>query len=68
MSWISGNCQGDRNYECTYESINPVGYDSYGFPIYDRWCKDSNQTCNSIDDAGFLVKVVDHTKSSGGGW
>jgi hypothetical protein len=68
MSWISGNCQGDRNYECYYESINPIGYDNYGFPIYDRWCRDSNTKCFSIDDAGFLIKEVDHTKPSKGGW
>lgn len=68
MSWISGNCQGDKNYECYYESFEPVGYDEYGFPIYATWCKDSDNRCFSVDDGGGLVKVVDHTTSDGGGW
>ena len=69
MSWVSGNCQGDRNYECYYESVNPVGYDEWGFPIYAQWCKDSDDRCFEVDNGGVFVDMVDHTvDEDGGGW
>ncbi|WP_378410430.1 hypothetical protein [Rhodocytophaga aerolata] len=69
MSWINGNCQGDRNYECYYQSFNPIGYDQYGFPVYQNWCRDSDNPCSDFEAGGGLVKVVDHTRpDEGGGW
>jgi len=59
MSWISGNCQGDRRFECYYADFN-------NFDI--QWCRDSDDPCFSIDDGGGLIKVVDHNAPSGGGW
>lgn len=58
MSWIS-SCQGDRNYECYYADFD-------NFDI--QWCRDTDYPCPSIDDGGGLIKVVDHTAPSGGGW
>lgn len=70
MSWISGNCQGDRRYECTYgtyvESYDP----NTGFRNFEwvTWCRDSDSPCPSIDDGGGLIGEVDHNAPSGGGW
>ena len=70
MSWISGNCQGDKRYECYYQSIEPV-FDENGFATFPQWCKDSDSTCPITDPNGpmasTLVSVVDH-QSGGGGW
>jgi hypothetical protein len=57
MSWISGECQGDRRYECTYEDPR----------TFEQWCRDSDNPCLSADDGGFLLKQVDH-QAGGGGW
>jgi hypothetical protein len=59
MSWISGHCQGDRRFECTYADLN-------NFDI--QWCRDSDTECFVIDDGGSLIGQVDHQASSGGGW
>lgn len=70
MSWVSGNCQGDRRYECTYGTY-VQNYDPYsGLPTYEwvTWCKDSDSPCFEIDDGGGLIGVVDHNAQSGGGW
>jgi hypothetical protein len=58
MSWISGNCQGDRNYECYYGTVSGP---------WQTWCVDSNEYCPGWNDGGALIKVVDHTRPSGGG-
>lgn len=57
MSWISGNCQGDRRFECTYED-----WDEWGV----RWCRDSDDPCPSWDDGGALIGVVDHQQQDEG--
>lgn len=67
MSWISGNCQGNKRYECYYVSFEPTGVDENGFPTYAQWCLDSDNPCFAINDGGGLVKVVDH-QAGGGGW
>jgi hypothetical protein len=59
MSWIDGHCQGDRRYECTYADWND-------FSI--QWCRDSDYPCESVDDGGALIGVIDHNAPSGGGW
>lgn len=58
MSWISGNCQGDRRYECTYMDPN----------TWEQWCRDSDNFCPSFDDGGALWTVVDHQAPDDGGW
>lgn len=57
MSWISGNCQNDRHYSCTY--ANPNNFDS-------QWCVDSDEPCPRINDGGYLLNQTDNTHS--GGW
>jgi hypothetical protein len=59
MSWVSGNCQGDRRFECYY-----AAFDNFD----EQWCKDSDSPCFDVDDGGGLIKVIDHQASSGGGW
>lgn len=56
MSWISGNCQGDKRYECTYMDLNMTV----------QWCRDSDDPCPRADDGGFLVDEVDHEAPSSG--
>jgi len=61
MSWIGGNCQGDRRFECTY-----LAFDSD-----ESVCLDQDTPCWEIYDSMGLVKVVDHQApppSGGGGW
>ena len=57
MSWISGNCQGDRRFECYYRSFDGVD-----------WCRDLDYPCPSVDDGGGLYGFKDHSHDSGGGW
>jgi len=60
MSWISGNCQDDRCYSCTYADWN--SFDT-------RWCRDSDTPCAGWDDGGALLSQQDNcTPSTGGGW
>lgn len=59
MSWISGNCQGDRNFECYY-----AGWNNFD----EQWCVDSDEACWNVNDGGALVRVVDHRAPAGGGW
>jgi hypothetical protein len=54
MSWISGNCQGDRKWECTY-----MAWDTE-----DTWCVDSDDRCPSWNDGGALW----HEAPTGGSW
>jgi hypothetical protein len=59
---VNGNCQGDRRFECYYADLRN---------FEPQWCRDRDDFCPSIDDAGGLVKVVDHQAPpppSGGGW
>lgn len=61
MSWIGGNCQGDRRFECTY-----LAFDSD-----ESVCLDQDNACWEFYDNMGLVKVVDHQApppSGGGGW
>jgi hypothetical protein len=61
MSWIGGNCQGDRNYECYYLT----------FDTWEEFCIDSDDRCFSIYDNAGLTGIVDHTQpppDDGGGW
>ena len=61
MSWIGGNCQGDRRFECTY----------LDFDTDESVCLDQDDPCWSVYDHMGLVKVVDHKApppSGGGGW
>jgi len=51
VSWISGHCQGNRRFECTYADLN-------NFDI--QWCRDSDDPCPDFDDGGGLIGVVDH--------
>ena len=57
MSWISGHCQGDRRYECTY-----AAFDNFD----QQWCRDSDDPCINFDDGGGLIGVVDHQAPSSG--
>lgn len=59
MSWISGECQDDRHYSCTYED-----WDEWGV----TWCRDSDVPCYNWDDGGGLISAVDNWAPSGGGW
>jgi hypothetical protein len=75
MSWISGNCQDDRNYSCYYQSFGEwvCGPDGFCEFVVESWCVDSDEPCQSINNGGGLVKVADHRPppggdSGGGGW
>ena len=57
MSWISGHCQGNRRFECTYASLND-------FDV--QWCRDSDDRCFNIDDGGALIGIVDHNAPKSG--
>lgn len=58
MSWISGECQGDRDCKCYYESWN--------YP-YETWCRDvDGSRCPGWDDGGPLVR--EDCRGGGGGW
>jgi hypothetical protein len=59
MSWINGQCQGDRRFECTYADFN-------NFNI--QWCRDRDFECPIADDGGALIKQVDHQAPPSGGW
>ena len=68
MSWISGSCQDNRHWSCTYEActIGVEGEDCQQF------CIDSDQECpptypNSTGYPAVLVQAVDNTHQ-GGGW
>ncbi|MFL5608784.1 MAG: hypothetical protein ACJ8AD_20175 [Gemmatimonadaceae bacterium] len=51
MSWIGGNCQKNKRFECYYAALN--NFDQ-------QWCIDSDASCQDFNDGGGLVKVVDH--------
>ena len=57
MSWISGECQNDRNFSCYYATVSNY---------WETWCRDSDDPCPGWDDGGALVKVEDHRQSDGG--
>jgi hypothetical protein len=67
MSWFESgsSCKGDMHFECTYEEIAPEDIFNPA-----RWCRDSDEPCNSVDDGGGLIHVKDNTavSSGGGGW
>jgi len=70
MSWIGGNCQGDKDWECTYGTYEETYDPDTGLPVFTwvTWCRDiSGQGCPSIDDGGGLIGAskVSH---GGGGW
>lgn len=56
MSWISGSCQGDRDWKCYYENLRTG----------ETWCKDvsGSSGCPSWDNGGVLANEV----RVGGGW
>lgn len=56
MSWISGHCQNDRNWSCTYEDFDG-----------NQWCVDSDSECESANDGGELISAQDN-RHQGGGW
>lgn len=58
MSWISGSCQNDRHYSCTYEDWNTG----------EQWCRDSDTECARWDDGGPLVSAVDNWAPEDDGW
>lgn len=56
MTWIDPNaCQGDRNWECTYE-----------VPFGRRWCEDRDDSCPGVSETqgGILIAA----RRTGGGW
>jgi hypothetical protein len=55
MSWISGNCQDNKHYSCTYMNFDGV-----------QWCRDSDDPCYGSDDGGALWSVQDNWAKSGG--
>jgi hypothetical protein len=68
MGWFTSgsSCRGNLRFECTYEEINPED-------IFNpqRWCRDSDSPCVSVDDGGGLISVKDNQSTSsagGGGW
>jgi hypothetical protein len=63
MSWISGNCQDDRHYSCTYEEINPPDIFNPA-----RWCVDSDDRCYGFNDGGGLISAVDNWAPEDDGW
>ena len=70
MSWISGNCQGDKDWECTYgtyeETIDPdTGLTDFSWVT---WCIDvSGAACPAINDGGGLIGAQ-RVNQGGGGW
>jgi hypothetical protein len=69
MSWISGNCQGNRDWECYYGRYVTEYDPDYGFPyqVWVSWCRDvSGEGCPGWDDGAplFGSTKVHH----GGGW
>ncbi|GAO45411.1 hypothetical protein [Flavihumibacter petaseus] len=68
MSWISGNCQDDRNFSCYYETFGEWVCDAYGCEyVIESWCVDSDEPCYSVNDGGYLTGYVDHRQPQGGG-
>jgi hypothetical protein len=62
MSWISGNCQDDRCWSCTYEDWNSDPFN----PI--QWCVDSDERCPSWNDGGVLISAIDNCAPADDGW
>lgn len=58
MSWISGECQDDRHYSCTYADFN----------TWEEWCVDSDTPCLSWNDGGGLISAVDNWAPEDDGW
>lgn len=53
----SSGCDGDKDWECWYESWQNWG---------EQWCVDHYNSCPSWDDGGALIKSS--PASGGGGW
>jgi hypothetical protein len=71
VSWISGNCQGDKDWECTYGEYVTVIDPYTGEPerVWETWCRDvSGAACPILDGGGGLVKAVNMHPAPGGGW
>jgi hypothetical protein len=54
----SSGCDGDKDWECWYESWQNWG---------EQWCVDHYNYCPSWDDGGALIKS-EPASGGGGGW
>ena len=68
MSWFTSgsSCRGNRRFECTYEEFSPA--DPFN---PQRWCRDRDEGCPSVDDGGALIDIHDNEavgSGGGGGW
>jgi hypothetical protein len=60
MTWMSSSaCQGNRRYECYYETF-------YGSPNGGSWCEDHDDYCPSWSRGAPLVSYVDHNAPDDG--
>lgn len=59
MSWIQGECQGDREWECVYQRPDGSGV---------SWCIDSDEECILTNADGVLIRSTHHPGGAGGGW